>query len=238
MATLAELRVELRSRLNEPTAAAWTDDELDRWINEGVRETSNRTEFNRSILEQDVAAQEFRVLLTASDRIQRVHKAEWIPVADAATVEAAGGTHQVYRLEYQNISTMDAIRGSGQLLSDGVPAYYALWGTPGSLTVVLYPRPSAAGTLRTHAYASPSDMTADGDVANLPIGWEHAVLSYAEYKAKVRDRDEGWQIAKSDYEETIKNYKVAFSTYTDETEQVQAWGSGASGWQYDLDWGF
>lgn len=238
MATTAELRTQLRERLGESTAAAWTDTELDRWLLEGVQEIANRTEYNRTIVEQNVSAGEFRVLLSDTLRVQRVHKAEWIPVEDAATAEAGGATHQVYRLEYQNISTMDAIRGSGQLLGDGVPAYYALWGVAGvSMTVVLYPRPSAAGTLRLHVYGSPAAPATEDTELSLPMGWEHLVLMYGEYRALVRDKDDRWQIAKTEFEEAIQSFKRMFSTYTDETEQVQPWGSGATGWQYDLEWG-
>lgn len=238
MSTKAELRTQLRERLGESTAAAWTDTELDRWLLEGVREIANRTEFHKEVVEQNVAANEFRVLLSSSLSVQRVHKAEWVPVEDAATAEAGGATHQVYRLEYQNISTMDAIRGSGQLLSDGVPAYYALWGVTGTaLTVVLYPRPAAAGTLRVHAYTVPAAPATDGTEVELPMGWEHLALQYGEYRALVRDKDERYQIAKTEFEDSIKQYKVMFSSHTDETDQIQAWGSGATGWQYDLEWG-
>ncbi len=43
---LSDLRSQLRDRINEQTAAAWTDAELDTWINEGVRDISIRTECN------------------------------------------------------------------------------------------------------------------------------------------------------------------------------------------------
>ncbi len=244
MTTRQDMRTALRDRLGESTAAAWTDTELNRWINEGVREVAILTEWNRVIDEQNVTSPAYRIDLTSTTNvIHRVQKCEWIDVSSAASAEAGGATHQVYRLEYQNISNLDAIRGSGQMLSDGIPAYYGLWGAPGSMKVILYPRPSTNGTLRVHGYAMPADLDpaddgADDDLVDvsLPVGWDQLVLDYAEYRALLRDKDDNWQIAKSQFNDRIREYKRMFDSLTDETETIQPWGSGATGWAYDAGW--
>ena len=244
MTTKADLRTQLRERLGETLATAWSDTELDTWIYEGVKELNNRTEYNRRELDYEVLAGEWRVPVAAS--VQRIHKIEWGPTSSLGyelTLPSLANW-QVYRLEYMNISTLDAVRGTGQTLTSSIPQYYSLWGTSqtnnqdGSggigLTVILYPKPSEAGSIRLHCYAVPEEPATDNDDWNLPAGWEHLVLMYAEYRALVRDKDDRWQIAKSDFEEGITNFKRMFSTYTDETESIQH----SSGWYGGVDWGY
>lgn len=233
--TLTTLRTQLRERLGEATAAAWTDTELDRWINEGARELALRTEWQQSIVDMNVAAQVYKVpLLTGSPTtpIQRIHKAEWIPVSGAAAAEAGGGIQQVYRLTYQSISSLDSIRGTGQQMASGIPVYYSLWGTPSAnQTCILYPRPSMAGTLRLHAYTLPVAAASGSDTVAAPEGWHHLVLDYAEFKAKVRDKDPDWQIAKQTFAENVANMKSMFARMTDETEYINPFGDWSEmGW--------
>jgi hypothetical protein len=86
--------------------------------------------------------------------------------------------------------------------------------------VILYPRPTNAGVLRVWYYQRPPEPVSDGSNILIPDGWEHLILDYAEYRAKMKDRDQDWQAAKAQFNEHIAQFKKMFSVLVDENEPM------------------
>lgn len=212
--TLAVARTALRERLSEVSAAAWTDTELNRYLNEGIREIAIRTECLASTT--DVAVTAGVYLVAAPSTVSRIHRAEWAPS------NPVGSSDQIYPLRYMQLNNLDSVRGSGQQTMSGTPEIYSTWGYPGSTTfrVVLYPKPTTNGTLRIHYYRLPTAAASDADVLDLPEGWEHLVYDYAEFRSRLKDGDDAWQVAKTEFEGRLELFKSQFARLTDENDTI------------------
>jgi hypothetical protein len=231
MPTLLAARTALRERLSEPTAAAWSDGELNRYLNEGVREIAIRTECLAATA--DVAVSTGVYLNNVPATVNRIHRAEWAPSNPVSSSD------QIYPLRYTQINNLDSMRGSGQQTITGIPEMFSTWGYPGTSTfkVVLYPKPQTAGTLRIHYYRIPVDLTADTDLLDIPNGWDHLVYDYAEFRARLKDGDDAWQVAKSEFEGRLDLFKNQFARLVDENDTIgvdaftpQNWMDDGFGW--------
>ena len=254
-----DLVQQLRYRLGEDTAAAWTDAELVAWLNEGVRDVAIRTECceyraelfvdegvylinfpswatSETLAIMDDSSHSVAAFSSHDPQVIRIARCVWVDDQSALTElsseivsvigsEQMGNTYdvgrQVYPLEYMSLSSMDAYRGSGQQTDEGIPSAYALWGQSGSIKIVLAPRPSSIGHLRVYFYGIPPAMAAGASTSGLPIGWEHLLLDYGEYKAKLRDSNENWQAAKAEYEMHIEMFTAQFKRLTDHNEPLE-----------------
>jgi hypothetical protein len=210
-------RNRLRERLGESTAYSWTDAELNTWIYEGAIEVAMLTECLPTQADISVLANQY-VVFPPADTI-RIHRVEWI---NETSGSPSFTTAQVYPLEYRSINNLDSIRGTGQQSITGIPRLYATWGYQGTSTfrVILYPRPTNAGVLRVWYYQRPPEPVSDGSNILIPDGWEHLILDYAEYRAKMKDRDQDWQAAKAQFNEHIAQFKKMFSVLVDENEPM------------------
>lgn len=252
---LSDLITQLRERLGEPTATAWTDTELTNWINEAVRDIATRTECNEYMIELDVDQDEYLVTFppaagtlvkpdgsstfssNLTHRVVRIWRCTWIDNADqdswADEQLATPGRHLEYPMRYSSISGLDSVRGAGQQTNSGRPEFYSLWGQSGNMRIVLYPRPHQDGNLRVYFYGLPPVMSDDTDTDGLPVGWETLILDYGEYRAKVRDQNQGWQIAKNEYEQRLNDFKAQFVRLTSHNEPIEIdpyFYSDATGW--------
>lgn len=224
--TQASLLTSIRDRLNEETARQWTDVQIRKWINEGVKDIARRTE--TLLARQDVAAvagtQEYAFTDTA---ILRIHRVEY---------NRTGETHK-YALEYRDFGAMDAVWGASQAISQGTPQFFTTWGYPPSLKLIVYPTPAAAGNLKVFYYKLPTDLATDGTAAgsnvDVPEGWTDLVVDYAEYHALRKDADPRWQEAKSLYEERLGNLYDNTRRFTDQAGMVVGETSMVPAWLYN-----
>lgn len=233
MPTLLAARTALRERLSEPTAAAWTDAELNRYLNEGVREIAIRTECLATTADIAVAVGVY--LNSAPATVNRIHRAEWV----SSIIADFSGSDQIYPLRYTQINNLDRMRGSGQETVTGIPEIFSTWGYPGTATfkIVLYPRPQTAGTLRIHYYRLPTDASVDADLLDLPAGWDHLVYDYAEFRARLKDGDDAWQVAKSEFEGRLDLFKNQFARLVDENDSLGVDAFTAHNY-FDADYGW
>ena len=267
--TRAQLTTQLRERLGEATASAWTDTELQNWLNEGVKDIAIRTEccmYRAEVIVDDgvylinfpswntsdainVIEEDGNTVGTVSStgpQVIRIARCEWVDdttenftaLSAALVSDALGNTYdvdkQVYPLEYRSLSSMDAIRGTGQQTIEGIPNTYSLWGQSGNIKIVLYPKPSTTGHLRVYFYAIPEAMDGDSDTTKLPVGWENLVLDYAQYKAQLRDSNGNWQAAKQEYEMHIGMYTAQFKRLTTHNEPIET----DAFWHEFDEWGY
>lgn len=185
--SLATARTNLRSRLNEVTAAAWTDAQLDVWLNEACAELASRTE---CLFDTDTPAVTAGVATAASPTdMLRIHHVSFSPT----------GESQVIPLVYLDLHAMDRVWGN-QLSGQNYPEYFTIWGLPPSSTIRLYPTPHIGGTLNVSYFRQ---ATPAGTNLDLVDGWAHYVYDYAEYRAFLRARDQRWQQALEKHERNI-----------------------------------
>lgn len=205
--TLLEARLEARARLNELTARAWEDYELDVWLNEGARDIGRRAEAI-----QEINAN-IRVLAGASkyqlpDDVVRIHRIEFV-----------SGTNQ-YALTPSTYQEMDGVWGNNQTSQSSWPEAFVMWGMPPNLTLQLYPVPSQNGSLNVFYYRVPIKAVRPNDLLEIPEGWYDCLTLYCEYNAKRRDKDDTWKEAKILYEETVSQLIAATRQWHDQAQAI------------------
>lgn len=195
--TRATLITEIRDNLNESTAHQWTDDNLRRWINQGMREITRRTlseEDTESIA--TVAGQEEYTLPTDLVMINRVEYFE-------------SATDWVYSLEAREFNAMDTVGWAAHQMTDGNrPFVYTVWGYAPNAKLIVFPKPDiTSATLKVYYYKFATELTissgTDSSNLDIPEGWTDLISDYCEYKALRMKRDPRWQEAKQAFEEKI-----------------------------------
>jgi hypothetical protein len=197
-ATLAVLRTRLRSRLNEPSPAHWTDVQLGDWINEGAREVARQAEClsDTGTVSVTAGVRDYS-LSTLSPQPLRIHRVEYEET----------GSDLLYPLEYRDYNTMDNVWGAYQKISSGRTAYWTAWGYFPNISVVLYPIPQSNATLTLYYYRNPTPVATDGtgdtDVVECPDGWEDCIVDYAEYRAMRNDKQQNWTDAQTEFQNRL-----------------------------------
>jgi hypothetical protein len=225
VATLLELRTRVRVRLDEATATAWSDSEINGWINEGARDVARRSETLQVSANIAVTAgtQEY----TAPSDMSRLYRAEFTPT----------GSTSVYSLTYRDFNNLDAVWWTAKQTTQSTPELFTLWGYPPSLKIILYPKPSQNGTLTVYYYRVPADVTSDGATVPVPNGWEDLVVEYATYLAMRRDRDDRWKEARQAYEQHLDAMMLLTRRWSDQAGEITPSGSLmpewlVGGWSY------
>lgn len=217
--TLKMLRDDLRDRLDELDARQWTDAQLSKWINEGARDLTRRTEClrDRWTTPTVIGTQEY----TGPTDLIRLHRVEYQAADD-----------QTHALEYRDFQNMDSVWWSSQKTAEGTPLYYTTWGMPPNFKIVLFPTPAAVGTIRCFYYRLSATALDDTTTVEVPEGWEDAVVTYAEMMAMRRDGNPAWQESKGLYEEKLSDLLVTAQRYGDQAGMIDTFnGSGGlPGW--------
>lgn len=226
--TLLQLRTAVRYAVNELTAALWTDAELNILLNNAVRDIARRAEVIQSF-NTSITALAGTAKYSLPTDIVRVHRVEFVPT----------GQTQTYPLQASTYVEMDQNWGVNQSWAGAYPQYFVIFGTPGfssganKLQIQVWPVPSQGGTLNLFYYRVPTTMAADGDIAEIPEGWQDAVVLYAEGEAKRKNRDPSWVECKRMYEEKLSEMLEVTRRYHDQGAFITS-GSGSMvpGWLY------
>lgn len=160
----------LRDRLDEPAPGVWTDAQLTRAINEGIRQVTRRTESVRAVEEITTTAEVADYDQPAN--IVRLHRCEWVP----------DGQNQTYPLDYKDYDALDKYWGTWRD-NVGYPNFWTTWQSPPNLYIKLWPVPAVDGILRVFFYAFGAPVASGGDTIDVPDGWEDLTIDYAEYRA-------------------------------------------------------
>lgn len=228
--TQAEALLAVRARLDEPTSNYWSEPDLRRWINEIAKDMARRTESLRGTYSQPAVAgtHAYTPAFTSTTNVYRIYRVEYIP----------SNQSMIYPLEFRDPNAADEVWGLSQAITQGIPAIWTTWGAPPSLTLQVYPSPAQAGTLKLWYYRLPTQLatTTNANAAtNVDIveGWEDVLVDGVEYKAKMRDQDDGWRDAKQEYEQHIAAMMEATIRFTDAPGMVtNLQGLGIPGWLY------
>lgn len=228
-ATLADLIIDTRERLNETEAAFWSEDVMARWIWEAARDIARRTEWNKKTRYFDIVADQQAYELP--DDWFRIHRLEY-----------RQSTGNSWALEWQEFSYMDDIWLSSRETS-GQPQWWTLWGDEdGAQKLHLYPRPSDSITqgLLMYYYAVPKRVNTDdfNAIVEVPQGWDDLIPLYVEVVARRKEaRDSRWQEAQMLYEQKLAEFMKVSRHPTDQENFVSAGGlfGGTPGWLTDGD---
>lgn len=220
MATLAELRTQTRSHLDEQTGRFWDDtSEIDVWIHEAARDIARRAE----------VLQDIHTIRTKADTqtydfppdLLRVHRVEYRDDSDSS-----------YPLEFKPLLQMDDWWVGGRFTS-GRPNVWSSWGFSGdSQQFIVYPAPSEEANLILYYYRLPRKPVADSDPVEVPAGWENLIPLYAESVARRKDNDGRWQEAYGLYREQLEDLKRVTRTHSDQATVFSPGGS----WLDDEGW--
>lgn len=223
MVTLAEARTALRERLDERSARQWSDEMLNRWLNEGAKDMARKAEVLQASADIDGVDGTQAYNLPAN--AVRVHRATW----------SNDGEDTSYPLEYRDFQSADAVWWTQQAVTQGTPHLFTMWGVPGAVQITLYPTPSVNGTLSLMYYRLPVVATTDSATLDIPMGWEDTVYAYATYMAMMQDRDQRWQSQKALYDEQMSDLLTLTRRYSDQSgSSVQGDYPAVNGWLYEF----
>lgn len=223
VAQMSDLVADLRSHLDEANARMWSDVELERWLNEGLRDVARRAEVIQDTATVNVVSGTQQYALSSGNlaNMTRVYRVEWVPNANS-----------IYPLEYRDFSNMDSVWWTQQKTTQGYPYWYTMWGFPPSVKLILYPTPSQNGTLNVYYYRTMADVTGTATV-EIPNGWHDLAVLYAEYVALRKDSDARWMEAKQLYEDRLGELIDLTRRWTDQAGAYSTSSGFVPGWLYD-----
>lgn len=216
--TLLTAITAVRERLNETLPGFWTDTELTRWINEGVREVCRRTECLRSQETISAVAGQATYALPA-DAI-RVHRVEYTQT----------GAITRYPLDPVEVNAVDAL-GWSNTQTRGIPQLFVTWGYPGAADLNVFPKPATGGSFLVWYYRLPAEVASDSDELDMPEGWQDLVYDYCEYMARMKDKDSQWQAAKQQFDDKLADFFALTRDMHDSPSRVAPYGQGNLWWQ-------
>jgi hypothetical protein len=215
--TLTNCLTEVRSLLDEPTAQFWSNSELTTWINQGCENFAQRTRTLRTQETVSVVANQQNY--TAPPDQYALYRVEYQPTAT--------GQVFIYPLDFMGYNEMDQAWGVYQTFPAAWPQAYTLWGNPPNLQIRLFPVPDQAGILNVFGYREPVAVVNNTDLVDILQGYEEAVIEYAVFKAKRKDKDPSWQEAKQNYEDILTDATNNTGWFTDQPGQMT---TGQSQW--------
>jgi hypothetical protein len=215
--SLTNALTQIRSQLDEPNPQFWTNAELTNWINSGCESFARQTRTLRRLESIPVVASTQNY--TAPSDFYAVYRIEFVPTAT--------GQVFVYPLEFMGYNEMDQAWGVYQTFPAAWPQAFTLWGNPPSLTIRLFPVPNQGGLLNVFGYREPVPVVNGADPVDVLQGYEDAIIEYATYKAKRKDNDPTWQVAKDNYEAVLMQAIDNTGWYTDAPNQFT---TGQSQW--------
>lgn len=178
--TVATAVTALRERLDEATASQWSNVQLRRWLNEGLRDIGRRTFHYQET--DTIAVVANTGTYTASADVIRINQMYFSPTAD---------TTQKIPLLARTWDAMDQTWGNRQDMVSGYPVMFATRGYSPQVSIKLYPVPSVAGTLYLNVVRMPAELDIAGGTGNIdcPEAWVEIAYFYCEYMARRKDRD-------------------------------------------------
>ena len=133
----------------------------------------------------------------------------------------------IYPLDFMGYNEMDQAWGVYQTFPAAWPQAFTLWGNPPNLTIRLFPVPDQGGYLNVFGYREPVPAVNTTDSVDVLQGYEEAIVEYAVFKAKRKDKDPSWQEAKQQYEAILTDAMDNTGWYTDLPNQFT---TGQSQW--------
>lgn len=198
--TLAGLRAQVRARLGENQTGFFSDADINRWLVEGVEDLATKLEPLREELILDVTAVSGSAPYTGQGELAL--SATTIAPREVLFKDSTGVWHLLREVMYDELFRLRPNWESDK--SDPPEEWYWRIDSTGQTRVGFYPKPSTtrAGAARVFATVRPTAMSVDADVTQLPEWLDKAVVVYALFRARLKDRDD-------------ERAKLAWQEYTD-----------------------
>ena len=220
----------LRENLYEPTPSLWSDDELRRYIYEGAKEVARiirPTEAKVSVT-VTLGTQEY----TAPTDLIQLHRAEYTITGSSTT----------YPLKFREYNEMDAIWGTSKTLSRGRPEFLTSWGVVPVCKLILFPTPSANGSLTLYYYNLPPEPTNfTSNTLNtvaipVPQGWEDITLTYGEMRALRARGQARWRELEEEWFRKLTHLEALTDAHHDQPGTITPEVPMLPGWAYSGPW--
>jgi hypothetical protein len=194
MATGAEIIEQIRDALDEATESQWSNPQIRRWINRGLRDIARVTRHFQDRI---------TVSLTAGVSEYAI-PANVLEVTDAFFLPGDGRSITLTARQYESMRQVWGDRPNSTSFS---PQVFSIWGYSPNLRIVLYPVPErditnglALMVVRTPVPLNPTGSQ-DSAQLDFPDTWMDALVHFAESQALRNDRDPRWQEAYQLYQE-------------------------------------
>lgn len=207
MTTLADLRTDVRNHVDENDPTFWQDSELDRWVNEALREVARRSETLQAVQSYTIEAD--RESYPCPEDMLRIYSVEYR--------QSQGTTLNLDYMRFNDLQDFSSRTNSG-----GTPQWWSMWGFPGTtdtdqLFIVPIPSETISDGLRVYYYRLPRELADDEDEADIPAGWEDLVPLYVEYTARRKEaQDNRWQEAQQLFETRLNEMLKTTRHWTDQ----------------------
>jgi hypothetical protein len=187
MYTCIELLSRIRDNLDEQTPGQWSQQQLRRFINDGLDDLSRSTKH----------LQDIKTITTIAGTAEYAVSKDVLMIMHAYWVTSDGRYLPLAPVQYEGA---DQVWGQYQTQQSTEPFLFTTWGYAPNLKMRLYPVPSTTGStvsLRVIRLAAHVDINGlDGDTSvDCPEAWLDALTYYAEFRALRKDRDPRWQEA-------------------------------------------
>lgn len=214
--TMTELLAEVRDDIDEQTAVHWTNPQLIRYANEGLKRVARMSECLRAEVTKAIVAGTYEYTMSAlTHDIVRFHAANFVRTGD---------TYE-YWLRPRDLMNSVMDFGGGRRQVTGTPTQFFAWNNPPTLKLSLYPVPSDSGTLTLYYYRLPTLFNTDGsdnsDPLDIPEGWESLAVTYTRYRAfKFDGQVEQARLELEDFSDTLGALSAAATRFNDQPGQM------------------
>jgi hypothetical protein len=222
-----------RTQIDDENTASqfFTDQQIQRWINDGVRDVARRTE---SVLSYYTAltATAGQGKYNLPTNVIRVHRCEFTPT----------GSTQIYNIQPSTYDELDQIWGINPTIQASYPSAFACWGTVGQMTIQFYPVPGQSGRFNLFYYKMPTDLTQTGATTDnavpldIPAGWDDVITEYVTFRALMKIRDPTWQMHRQLYDTNIQYLIEVTRQAHDGGRYVQTATSSVPQWLYQFEY--
>lgn len=166
--TLANIRTEVRSLLNEATAGLFSDAQIDEWLGQ---------------VSLDISVKTHCVETTGTVTLVQGTVEYALPTtfANPAITDTEARVIKIYGAYLSNVGFLRVrpqVWGRKQPVTQTVPTWYTQWGQ----RIFVQPPPSGAGTLSLLVSVNSDTVT------DLPMSYRHLLIPGAVSRAKLRDR--------------------------------------------------
>lgn len=211
MTTLLECLTDVKARIADTTGKFWSDTNLKRWINQGLKDVARKSETLEHIDDISVTGGDGTTSYSLATDLFRVHRVTYVITA---------GSNE-WPLEAREMRELDTIWGRNHSYQGYAPSFYAIWGIMG-IDAKIYPFPlaSQSGTLKIWGYRLPATVSDDAHVLEIPAGWDNLISLYAEYCALRMDSDPRWQDAKAMYVDELNDLIGLSRSHHDQAQWV------------------
>lgn len=221
--------VDIRSRVDERTAALYDATDMSNWTWEAAR---------------DIARKSLCLGAHASFPIETDGRQQYPLPQDwykMQRVEYVQSSDYRYALEFRTMDEMDDVWYSGRTVQSGQPYFWTFFGFAGgtdSNQVYLYPAPTSGVSIDYFYYRIPRKPKADSDPVEIPAGWEDLVPLYVETICRRKDDDQRWQESSQLYEDKLEALIASVNQPTNQMRQISGMGPAGPGPVWLDGWGY